>query len=556
MRTIKNSFLLILLLGVFVSAMPVSEKRDTSSLYNDNMFTPLTIPAKTDQPQTRKYTLKLSQTQWAPDGFTRSTYLVNNQYPGPILQANKGDWFSITVENDIPVETSMHWHGMFQRGTSWFDGVPAVSQCTITPGSSLTYEFSTEGQIGTYWWHSHYNAQYIDGILGALIIHDPEDPYLKDYDYEYVVTLTDWYHQTSADLLALFLAPGYSGGNPVPDAGLISGKGQFNCDAKPGYACKKDSDLAVYKVQKGKKYRFRIINTSGEAFFVFSIDGHKMKVIEVEGTYVQPFEVTKLPLHIAQRYSVIVEADQDAKDYWIRATMSSECIPNNGNTTINHDSAINYNVTGILSYEGSSDKSPDSTPYTDDVTPCRNLDSKLIKPLTASPPKEATQTISYFVTFGRNEKNVTEALMNNSSYVPDYNSPTTLKVIDDHVDVKTLPTSQNIEELNDEKGVVEITHGHTFWLIGDGVGNYTDNIDKSSYNTVDPPIRDTTVVPAHGWSTIRFTIDNPGVWVFHCHIEWHIEIGMLAQFVELPDQLKSQKIPDSIQGSCSNRAKY
>ncbi|CAG8717334.1 46324_t:CDS:2 [Gigaspora margarita] len=496
--------------------MPVSEKRD-NSLCNDNMFTPLTIPEKTDRPQIRKYTLKLSQTQLAPDGFTRSTYLVNNQYPGPILQANKGDWFSITVENDLPVETSMHWHGMLQRGTSWFDGVPAVSQCTITPGSSLTYEFSTDGQVGTYWWHSHYMAQYIDGILGAMIIHDPDDPNLKDYDYEYV---------------------------PVPDAGLISGKGQFNCDAKPGYPCKKDSDLAVYKVQKGKRYRFRIINTSGEAFYMFSIDGHKMKVIEVEGTYVQPFEVTKLPLHIAQRYSVIVEANQDVKDYWIRATMSSECIPNNGNTTINHDSAINYNVTGILSYEGSNDKSPDSTPYTDDVTPCRNLDSKLIKPLTASPPKEATQTISYFVSFGTNAMGVTEALMNNSSYIPDYNNPTTLKIMDDHVDVKTLPTSQNIEAFNDEKGVAEI-------IVWNGVGT---EIDKSSYNTVDPPVRDTTVVPAWGWTTIRFPIDNPGVWVFHCHIEWHIQIGMLAQIAELPDQLKLQKLPDCIQGLCNKRA--
>ncbi|CAG8778865.1 33390_t:CDS:2, partial [Gigaspora margarita] len=516
--------------------MPVSEKRDTS-LYNDNMFTPLTIPEKTDKPQTRKYTLKLSQTQWAPDGFTRSTYLVNNQYPGPILQANKGDWFSITVENDLPVETSMHWHGMFQRGTSWFDGVPSVSQCSITPGSSLTYEFSTNEQAGTYWWHSHYNAQYMDGILGALIIHDTEDPNLKDYDYEYVVTLTDWYHQTTADLLALFLAPGYTGGNPVPDAGLISGKGQFNCDAKPGYPCKKDSDVAVYKVQKGKKYRFRIINTSGEAFYMFSIDGHKMKVIEVEGTYVQPFEVTQLPLHIAQRYSVIVEANQDAKDYWIRATMSKECIFNNGNTTINHDSAINYNVTGILSYEGSSNKSPDSTPFTDDLTPCRNLDSKLIKPLTASPPKEPTQTISYNVTFGTNAMGVAEALLNNSSYVPD-KIPTTLRIINDHVDVKTMPTSQNIEAFNDDKGVAEIT------VYRDGVGT---EIDKSVYNTVDPPVRDTTIVPANGWTTIRFIIDNPGVWAFHCHIEWHLQIGMFAQIAELTDQLKLQKIPDSIQ---------
>ncbi|CAG8781792.1 31861_t:CDS:2 [Gigaspora margarita] len=195
-------------------------------------------------------------------------------------------------------------------------------------------------------------AQYIDGILGAMIIHDPDNPYLKYYSYEYVVTLTNWYHQTSTDLLALFLAPGYTRENPVPDAGLISGK-----------------------VQKEKRYRFRIIKHVALHSICSRSNSHKIKVIEVE-------------------------ANQVAKDYWIRATMSSECISNNG----------------------SSDKSPDSTQYTDDVIPCRNLDSKLIKRLTASPPKEATQTTSYYVSFGTNAMGVTKALMNHSSYVPDNNN--------------------------------------------------------------------------------------------------------------------------------------
>ncbi|CAG8680799.1 26314_t:CDS:2 [Dentiscutata erythropus] len=512
--------------------MPVSEKRG-DNLYNNDMFAPLTLPVKTNQSTVRKYTFKLSQTQWAPDGYNRSVYLVNNQYPGPILQAYKGDTFSITVENDLPVETGIHWHGMFQIGTSWFDGAPAITQCTIPPQSSLTYEFSTSGQAGTYWWHSHYMVQYGDGLLGAMIIHDPDDPNLKDYDSDYVVTLTDWYHQTSAELLSQFLAPGYKGRNPIPDSGLISGKGQY-----ANYS----SELAVYKVQKGKKYRFRIINTSSESFFIFSIDGHKLKVIEVEGTYVKPFYVNRLPLHIAQRYSVIVEADQDAKDYWIRATMSPECTPND-NETINHDSKINYNVTGILSYEGSSTggKGSDSVPFTDVVTPCRNLNSSLIKPLNASPPKDATETVSFNVTFGTSDKNVSEALINNSSFVPDYNNPTTLKIMVDGANVADFPQSQNIAELSDNNGVAEIVVWRTSY-------------NESSLNTVDPPIRDTTVVPARGWTVIRFVIDNPGVWAFHCHIEWHIQIGMLAQIVELPDNLKSQTLPDSIKNLCTKRS--
>ncbi|CAG8534192.1 4898_t:CDS:2, partial [Racocetra persica] len=533
MRTIKYSFLLIFLLGVWVSAIPVAEfpeKRD--DYVTSNIFEPIVIPEKPDQPQVRKYTLKLSQKDFAPDGFQRLCSLVNDQYPGPLLQAYKGDTFSITVENDLPVETSMHWHGMFQRGTPWYDGVPGMTQCVIPQKSSFTYEFSVESQSGTYWWHSHYMSQYIDGLLGPLVIHDKDDPYVKEYDYEYVVTLTDWYHGQSKDLLAQFLTPGYTGLNPVPDSGLISGKGQYNCDGKSGSKC---SPYAVYKVKKGKKYRFRIINTSAEAYYAFSIDGHKMKIIEVEGTLVKPVEVNQLGLHIAQRYSVIVEANQDGGNFWMRANMSESCIGKN-NRTINANSLLNNDVRGILSYEGSDDKVPNSQAFPDEVTPCRNLDSKKLKPLADAPCPDKTDSLSLNVTFGRSAKNVSEARINNSSYVPTYSNPTLLGIIENNLDVKTLPRSQNAHSFDNEKGILEIT-------VFKGAGQ---KVDEGSLNKQDPPIRDTTIIPANGWSVLRMRTENPGVWSFHCHIEWHIELGMAEQLVFVPSKLKDFKLPDSV----------
>ncbi|CAI2194236.1 10883_t:CDS:2, partial [Funneliformis geosporum] len=56
----------------------------------------------------------------------------------------------------------------------------------------------------------------------------------------------------------------------------------------------------------------------------------------------------------------------------------------------------------------------------------------------------------------------------------------------------------------------------------------------SSLNLVNPIQRDTATIPKLGWLKIRFTVDNPGVWPMHCHIDWHLSIGMLAQFVEFP----------------------
>ena len=99
--------------------------------------------------------------------------LINGQFPGPTIEANWGDTIQVTVENRIigPEEgTSLHWHGLLQKETPWYDGVPAVQQCPIAPGKSLTYSFKAD-TYGTGWYHSHYSAQYADGLAGPMIIH-------------------------------------------------------------------------------------------------------------------------------------------------------------------------------------------------------------------------------------------------------------------------------------------------------------------------------------------------------------------------------------------------
>ncbi|KAL8968918.1 MAG: hypothetical protein Q9183_002246, partial [Haloplaca sp. 2 TL-2023] len=55
---------------------------------------------------------------------------------------------------------------ILQRATPWYDGVPAVQQCPIAPGKSLTYTFKAD-LFGTSWYHSHYSAQYAGGAFGG-----------------------------------------------------------------------------------------------------------------------------------------------------------------------------------------------------------------------------------------------------------------------------------------------------------------------------------------------------------------------------------------------------
>ncbi|KAI9871113.1 MAG: hypothetical protein M1823_008542, partial [Watsoniomyces obsoletus] len=118
----------------------------------------------------------------APDGVSQSLLVANGQFPGPMIEGNWGDMVEVTVRNEIygPEESTLiHWHGLNQPGTPWYDGVISVSQCPIIPGSSLTYRFLLD-EFGTSWWHSHLSAQYSQGLFGPIVVHGPSE--YGDYD--------------------------------------------------------------------------------------------------------------------------------------------------------------------------------------------------------------------------------------------------------------------------------------------------------------------------------------------------------------------------------------
>lgn len=120
---------------------------------------------------TRSFHFVIERGQLAPDGVTKNMILINGSFPGPLIEANWGDTINVTVDNQIPDEgTSLHWHGFLQKETPWYDGVPSVQQCPIAPGNSFTYSFKAD-LYGTSWYHSHFSAQYADGLLGPIVVH-------------------------------------------------------------------------------------------------------------------------------------------------------------------------------------------------------------------------------------------------------------------------------------------------------------------------------------------------------------------------------------------------
>ncbi|CAO2150884.1 unnamed protein product [Urochloa humidicola] len=74
-------------------------------------------------------------------------------------------------------------------------------------------------------------------------------------------------------------------------------------------------------------------------------------------------------------------------------------------------------------------------------------------------------------------------------------------------------------------------HGHDMFVLAQGIGNYDAARDAVRYNLVDPPMKNTVLVPRQGWAAVRFVADNPGVWFMHCHFEYHMSMGMAAVFI-------------------------
>ena len=275
--------------------------------------------------QIRSYTFNVSKASYAPDGVQKPGLLVNGRFPGPALDANCGDTLQITVHNNLDEGTSFHWHGLFQHGTQWYDGVPGVDLCPIAPGASFTYRFLAD-QPGTTWWHAHYDAQLADGLFGPIRINGSR--YGIKYDVELpIVTLGSHYHKTYQELVKN--TESTPPDIPLIDNNLINGKSYYNCSTViTGQSCSPNQSLSTLDFTTNKAHLLRLVNVGAEGTQHFAIDGHKMTVVANDFVPVQPYQVDSVTLATGQRTDIIVQGLANAAGaYFARSNISGVCDP-------------------------------------------------------------------------------------------------------------------------------------------------------------------------------------------------------------------------------------
>ncbi|KNC99476.1 uncharacterized protein SPPG_05711 [Spizellomyces punctatus DAOM BR117] len=468
--------------------------------------------------------------------FARRVIGVNGKWPPPKLIANYNDTLVINVRNSLDVPTALHSHGMFFNKTNYFDGAAGVTQCGIPPGSNFTYEIPLQ-QWGTYWYHAHVRGQYLDGFRGALIINPPPTAQLAKYDHEYTLILHDWYHDeydtVMKDYGGIFNVRGVE---PPPNSGIVHIMNGTDYVPKMTFI-------------PNKTYRIRVINMAGFPMFTMGIGGHEMEVIEVDGVDTEPKTASNIEIGVAQRYSVLVKA-KNATDM-------------NYNVAIKMDDSmfalipptLNLNLTALIEYSPTaptSDAPPPSTEVLDDLTI-----APLVKEASVAP--DVSHDLNVFL--GVLDDGINHGQFNNNTYVAPL-TPTMLSALTTGQDATNpaiygkqtnaivLEHNKMIQLVvnNDDGGSHPFhLHGHRFQIVYRSEQRYDPT--QPIPDQPNPIRRDTVQIPAFGSAVIRFRSDNPGVWLFHCHIQWHMEVGLVATLIEAPLEMQKTITPPSYVGS-------
>ena len=483
------------------------------------------------------YDWDIGYTTANPDGQAeRQVIGVNGKWPPPPVELTEGDRVIITARNSLPDQPmSLHAHGIFQNGTNYYDGPLDVTQCGIAPNTSLTYNFTVE-QHGTYWIHSHVVGQYPDGIRSPFIIHAKNET--AKYDAEYTIPVSDWYHDTMPVLIPQFMSvTNPTGAEPIPDSALMG-----------------DTQNATYAVEPGKTYRLRFVNMGAFAMFHVWIEGHNMTVIELDGVDMKGYETPGIMIAAAQRVSVLVTAGNYTTNFPIVGAMDVDMFdtPPVGNP----------NVTSYLVYNKDAPL-PDPAEIDEFV----DFDDFDIEPVDEMGVVDPDSSVTLGVVFDNLDDGVNYAFFNDWSYRAP-NIPTMFTALSsDNYSMQSTIYGGNINGfVLDHNQMIQIVinnadagkhpfhlHGHVFQLVyrsEEDAGEYDPTVDLGPFPN-NPMRRDTVQVPPNGFALLRFRADNPGIWLFHCHIEWHIVSGLIATMVEAPDVMQATlTVPQDIMDQC------
>ncbi|KAL6317901.1 hypothetical protein AAG906_030808 [Vitis piasezkii] len=534
------------------------------------------------QASTRGLTFVVREASYTRLCSTKNILTVNGQFPGPTIYAMKGETIIVDVYNRGKENITIHWHGVTMPKYPWTDGPEYITQCPIQPRSKFRQKIILSFEEGTLWWHAHSDWTRAT-VHGAIIVYPKNGtkyPFHKP-NAEVLIILGQWWKKDVNEVRDEALATGADAN--ASNSLLINGQ--------PGdlLPCSKSGTFKL-TVDHGKTYLLRIINAALQEALFFSIAKHKITVVGTDGSYTKPLTRDYITIFPGQTYDVLLKANRRPDHYYMAAKTYSE-VPIAGNRFYD-----NTTTTAIVQYRGYyTPSSPPSLPHfpayndtnasvqvmaslrslADVEHPCNvplSTSTKLIYtvsvnsyPCVNNSCEGANGTRSAAsinnISFHTPTVDILEAYYYNISGVYGDKFPSVPPLVFDFTadylpllyelpstgtEVRVLEYNSTVEIVFQGTNLVAGTfhpihlHGHSFYVVGWGFGNFDENRDPLRYNLVDPPFQNTISVPANGWAAIRFEASNPGVWFMHCHVERHLTWGMETAFI-----VKNGKHPEA-----------
>lgn len=489
----------------------------------------------------REFNLTIARKNVRIIGGEAPKITINGTIPGPILRFTEGDDAVINVTNNMNEDTSVHWHGLIVPGP--LDGAPGFNGAVpIKPGETFTYKFPLV-QSGTYWYHSHSGGQEQDGHYGAIVI-APKAPEPQPADRDYVVMLSDYSRETWAQILShLKMDSDYYQfhrrtlgdlADDIKEQGLTPALrnarqwGQMrmletDLSDVSGYTFLTNGKspaqnwTGLFKV--GERVKLRIINAGTMTMFDVRIPGLKMLVVAADGQDIVPIEVDEFRMGTAETYDVIVTPTEN-KAY----TFVAESLDREG-----------FALGTLAPREGMKGEIPTHRPRARLTMADMNMEEMM-----------------------KDDPNMDMSNMDMNSGWSVMNAPEGTKVLSYDELISLRPQT----DLREPSREITVRLGGNMqryiWTMNGRTFNPMHGIDvgfnervriiyvnetmmahpihlhgmfvqlDNGQDAARMPNKHTVIVPPGQTTSVILTADNPGAWPFHCHLLYHMAVGMMT----------------------------
>ena len=401
-------------------------------------------------------------------GTETDVFAYNGTVPGPTLELHEGDRVLIHFRNDLPEETTVHWHGLHIPWNA--DGSPFHP---VAAGARVDFEFTIpEGTAGTYWYHPHPHhrtaPQVAKGLYGAIIVRAADDP-LRQIP-EKLLILSD----------NRFLA---DGSIDVPDRHTPVGSIDFENGREGDVLFVNGQIMPTIGLRAGEVQRWRVVNASAARMYRLAIPGQELLHVGSDGgLFENPVPTDEILIAASERVELLVRGTGQP-----------------GTTTVLRDLPYDRYIPQTR---------PAGWSEPNDLLTVRYADAAPVEPVAIPSTLRRVEWLDTTLVTTTRVMVLTQGFINN-------------RAMDmARVDETTTLGTTEIWQVENLVGM-----DHPFHLHGFSFQVLDRNGEPEPYASW----QDTVNVPAH--SMVRFVVrftDYPGKWMFHCHILDHESAGMMG----------------------------